>query len=104
MLAAVSEIEKYLIVGRNQAGLARAKAEGKTLGRPFRPTQEQGKAKVNGHASHQSVSSLAKLNGVSRATVLTVVFPARDAGADVAQLKADSSGLRLHAWAGGKQP
>jgi len=33
MLAAVAEMERDLLVKRTQAGLARAKAEGKALGR-----------------------------------------------------------------------
>jgi putative DNA-invertase from lambdoid prophage Rac len=73
MLAAVAEMERDLIVERTQAGLARAKAEGKTLGRPTKTTPEQRKAMTQGYANKQSVSALAKLYGVSRATVLAVV-------------------------------
>ena len=73
MLAAVAEMERDLIVERTQAGLARAKAEGKTLGRPAKTTPEQRQAMVQGYANKQSVSALAKLYGISRATVLTIV-------------------------------
>lgn len=76
MLAAVAEMERDLIVERTQAGLARAKAEGKTLGRPAKTTPEQRQAMVQGYANKQSVSALAKLYGVSRATVLAIVKPA----------------------------
>lgn len=75
MLAAVAEMERDLIVERTQAGLARAKADGKTLGRPSKTTPEQRQAMVQGYANKQSVSALAKLYGVSRSTVLTVVKP-----------------------------
>jgi len=75
MLAAVAEMERDLIVERTQAGLARAKAEGKTLGRPAKTTPEQRQAMIQGYANKQSVSALAKLYSVSRATVLTVVNP-----------------------------
>jgi putative DNA-invertase from lambdoid prophage Rac len=75
MLAAVAEMERDLIVERTQAGLARAKAEGKTLGRPVKTTLEQRQAMMQGYGNKQSVSALAKLYGVSRATVLTVVRP-----------------------------
>ena len=75
MLAAVAEMERDLIVERTQAGLARAKANGKTLGRPSKTTLEQRKAMIQGYANKQSVSALAKLYGVSRSTVLTVVKP-----------------------------
>ena len=75
MLAAVAEMERDLIIERTQAGLARAKAEGKILGRRPKTTPEQRKAMTEGYASKQSVSALAKLFGVSRSTVLTIVKP-----------------------------
>lgn len=46
MLAAVAEMERDLLVERTQSGLAREKAEGKTLGRPTRTTIEQRAAMV----------------------------------------------------------
>jgi DNA invertase Pin-like site-specific DNA recombinase len=76
MLAAVAEMERDLIVERTQAGLARAKAEGKTLGRPSKTTPEQRLAIKKAHANKQSVSALARLYKVSRATILGVVNPA----------------------------
>lgn len=84
MLAAVAEMERDLIVERTQAGLARAKAEGKILGRPAKTTPEQRKEMTEGYASKQSVSALAKLYGVSRATVLTIVKPTREIDANTA--------------------
>lgn len=75
MLAAVAEMERDLIVERTQAGLARAKADGKVLGRPSKTTPEQREAMTRGYASKQSISALAKLYGVSRSTVLTIVKP-----------------------------
>ena len=75
MLAAVAEMERDLIVERTQAGLARAKAEGKTLGRRPKTTPEQRKAMAEGYENKQSVSALSKLYGISRATVLTIVKP-----------------------------
>lgn len=41
MLAAVAEMERDLLVERTQAGLARARSEGKKLGRPSKTTAEQ---------------------------------------------------------------
>lgn len=38
MLAAVAEMERDLLIERTQAELVRAKAEGKTLGRPSKRT------------------------------------------------------------------
>lgn len=68
-------MERDLIVERTQAGLARAKAKGKILGRRPKTTPEQRKAMMEGYANKQTVSALAKLYGVSRSTVLTVVKP-----------------------------
>ena len=73
MLAAVAEMERDLIVERTQAGLSRAKAEGKVLGRPAKTTPQQRKAMVEAYEQKASVSSLARQYGISRATVLTVV-------------------------------
>ena len=41
MLAAVAEMERDLLVERTQSGLARAKREGKVLGRPVKTTPSQ---------------------------------------------------------------
>jgi putative DNA-invertase from lambdoid prophage Rac len=75
MLASVAEMERDLIVERTQAGLARAKAEGKTLGRPAKTTPEQRMEMLAAYGRKQSVSALARLYGVSRATVLPIVNP-----------------------------
>ncbi|MBQ5946406.1 recombinase family protein [Massilia sp. ST3] len=73
MLAAVAEMERDLLVERTHAGLERAKAEGKTLGRTPKTTPEQREAMKAAYASGASVSSLARDYGVSRATVLGIV-------------------------------
>lgn len=80
MLAAVAEMERDLIVERTQAGLARAKAEGKVLGRPSKTTPEQHKAMIKAYEQKASVSSLSRLYGISRATVLSIVNPPPLAG------------------------
>jgi putative DNA-invertase from lambdoid prophage Rac len=73
MLAAIAEMERDLIVERTQAGLARAKAEGKVLGRPAKTTPEQRKAMIAAYQQKTSVSALARKYKISRATVPTVV-------------------------------
>ena len=75
MLAAVAEMERDLLVERTQAGLARAKSEGKTLGRPSKTTAEQRADIIGKYATGESVSALARLYGVSRANILGVVKP-----------------------------
>ncbi len=77
MLAAVAEMERDLLVERTQAGLARAKSEGKTLGRPSKTTAEQRADIVARYASGESVSALARIYEVSRANILGVVNPKR---------------------------
>ena len=76
MLAAVAEMERDLLVERTQSGLARAKAEGKTLGRPTSTTEEQRAAMARQHQAGESISALARTFGISRASVMRVVKPA----------------------------
>lgn len=76
MLAAVAEMERDLLVERTQSGLARAKAEGKTLGRPTLTTDEQRSIMVKRHTAGESISALAREYDVSRASVMRIVKPA----------------------------
>jgi DNA invertase Pin-like site-specific DNA recombinase len=73
MLAAVAEMERDLLVERTHAGLERAKAEGKTLGRTPKTTPEQKEAMKAEYASGETVSALARKYNISRASVLSVV-------------------------------
>ena len=73
MLAAVAEMERDLLVERTQAGLARAKAQGKTLGRPSKLNDGQRTALVVARGRGDSISALARVYGVSRSTVLNVI-------------------------------
>lgn len=77
MLAAVAEMERDLLVERTQSGLARAKAEGKTLGRPVRTTKEQRAAMIERYqgGEGESISALARAYGISRASVMRIVKP-----------------------------
>ena len=72
MLAAVAEMERDLLVERTQAGLARAKAEGKTLGRPSKTTPEQRLEIRHRLGAGESVSALARFYSVSRANIIGV--------------------------------
>jgi DNA invertase Pin-like site-specific DNA recombinase len=73
MLAAVAEMERDLLVERTQSGLARAKAEGKVLGRPYKTSDEQRAAIKVAHGAGETVSALAREYGISRASVLNIV-------------------------------
>jgi len=75
MLAAMAEMERDLLVERTQSGLARAKAEGKTLGRPARTTDEQRAAMISRFKTGESISALARDYDVSRASVMRIVKP-----------------------------
>lgn len=69
MLAAVADFERDLIIERTQAGLARAKAEGKRLGRPAKTTPKERQAIVSGLHAGRSISEVAREYGISRALV-----------------------------------
>jgi putative DNA-invertase from lambdoid prophage Rac len=86
VLNAVAEFERDLLVERTQAGLSRAKAEGKTLGRPPSLTNDQRKAVERRLNEGAAVSALARAFKTSRNTIMRV----RDAHArSVASLRAE---------------
>jgi putative DNA-invertase from lambdoid prophage Rac len=70
VLASVAQFERDLIVERTQAGLARAKAEGKALGRPSSLARADQAAVREALAAGVSVSELARRYGTSRQTVM----------------------------------
>ena len=70
VIAAVAEFERDLLVERTQAGLARARAEGKSLGRPGALTHDQREDVVRRLDGGASVSALAREYATSRQTVL----------------------------------
>lgn len=69
MLAAVADFERDLIIERTQAGLARAKAEGKRLGRPTKTTPKERLAIASALHAGRTVSEVAREYGISRALV-----------------------------------
>lgn len=72
VIAAVAEFERDLLVERTQAGLLRAKAQGKKLGRPNALTDEQQAAVRQRRDQGASLGALAKEFGVSRAAIQRV--------------------------------
>ena len=72
VIAAVAEFERDLLIERTQAGLARAKSEGKTLGRPQSLSNAQTGAIWQRLGIGESVAALAKEYGTSRQTVMRV--------------------------------
>ncbi|MBR8458104.1 recombinase family protein [Burkholderia dolosa] len=72
VLNAVAEFERDLLIERTQAGIARAKAEGKAIGRPTALSKQQ-QAEVRLQLNEgASVASLAKRYGTSRQTIMRV--------------------------------
>lgn len=72
MLAAVAEMERDLLVERTQAGLARAKAEGRKLGRPSKINDEQRESVLDALERGETVSQVARHFNVSRATIIGI--------------------------------
>ncbi len=72
ILAVVAEMERDMLVERTQAGLARAKAEGKQLGRPSK-TSDTDRDTIRARlVAGESVSQVARDFGISRATVISI--------------------------------
>lgn len=72
MLAAVADFERELIVERTQAGQARARAEGKHMGRPSKTTDVDKAAIRQQLDAGASVSQVARDYGISRASVIAI--------------------------------
>ncbi|WP_176596468.1 MULTISPECIES: recombinase family protein [Sphingobium] len=72
VIAAVAEFERDLLVERTQAGLKRAKAEGKTLGRPQALTDDQQRIIIEKRKQGISLGALAREYQVSRAAIQRV--------------------------------
>lgn len=72
VLAAVAEFERDLLIERTQAGLQRAKDQGKILGRPT-VFDDKRKSEIRERlAAGESVNSLAKAYATSRQTIMRV--------------------------------
>ena len=70
VLAAVAEFERDLLVERTQAGLARAKAEGKALGRPSALSVAQVVEVGQRLAAGEAIAAIARAMGTSRQTIM----------------------------------
>lgn len=80
VLTAVAEFERDLLIERTHAGLARARAEGKKMGRPKAITDGTRGTVLDRLAAGDSVASIARDLGVSRPTISRI----RDAAEQVA--------------------
>jgi DNA invertase Pin-like site-specific DNA recombinase len=71
ILGAVAELERSLIRERVQAGVDRAKRQGKKLGRPKRVVDRDRVAAL--YAKHQSYRVVAKLTGVGKDKIQSII-------------------------------
>lgn len=69
VIAAVSEFERDLLIERTQAGLSRAKAQGRSLGRPAAMSAEQQVEALKLRSNGTSLAVVAKRYGVSRSAI-----------------------------------
>jgi putative DNA-invertase from lambdoid prophage Rac len=72
VLNAVAEFERDLLIERTNSGIARAKAEGKHMGRPSSLTDGQQQDILMRLAQSESVSALARGYGTTRQTVMRI--------------------------------
>ncbi|MEM7768840.1 MAG: recombinase family protein [Pseudomonadota bacterium] len=80
VINAVAEFERDLLVERTQAGLRRARAEGKAIGRPASLSPEQREEVLQRLGEGASVSSLARTFATSRQTIMRVRNRGRTVG------------------------
>ena len=72
VINAVAEFERDLLIERTQAGLNRAKASGKTLGRPASLTDDQRTDVAQRLKDGASVSALSRAFKTSRQTIMRI--------------------------------
>ncbi len=72
VINAVAEFERDLLIERTQAGLSRAKAEGKTLGRPVSLKAEQRRDVAQRLKEGAGVSALSREFRTSRQTIMRI--------------------------------
>jgi putative DNA-invertase from lambdoid prophage Rac len=72
VLGAVAEFERDLLIERTHAGLARARAEGKVMGRPRALDDQKRDAVLDRLAAGHSVASIARDFKISRPTVTRI--------------------------------
>jgi putative DNA-invertase from lambdoid prophage Rac len=72
MLAAVAEMERDLLIERTRAGIARARSEGKSVGRPYKTSPAQRRDILAWLAAGETVSAVARKYGISRAAVIAL--------------------------------
>ena len=72
VLTAVAEFERDLLIERTNAGIARARAEGKAMGRPPALTKEQQAEVMECLKQGESVAQLARNYGTTRQSIMRI--------------------------------
>ena len=72
VINAVAQFERDLLIERTQSGLARAKSQGKTFGRPKALSELQREQAIDQLKSGKSISYTARSFNVSRQTIIRV--------------------------------
>ena len=72
VIAAVAEFERDLLIERTQSGLARAKAQGKVLGRPKSINTEASKQVIDRLKNGEAVAALAREYRTSRQSIMRI--------------------------------
>jgi putative DNA-invertase from lambdoid prophage Rac len=72
VINAVAQFERDLLIERTQAGLSRAKAQGKLLGRPSSLSFNQQQSVLDKIANGETVSAIARKFNTSRQTIMRV--------------------------------
>jgi putative DNA-invertase from lambdoid prophage Rac len=72
VINAVAEFERDLLIERTQVGLNRAKAEGKTLGRPASLNDDQRRDVAQRLKDGAGVSALSRAFKTSRQTIMRI--------------------------------
>ena len=72
VLTAVAEFERDLLIERTHAGMARARAEGKVMGRPPSLTKEHQVEVMQRLAMGISVAQLARDYGTTRQSIMRI--------------------------------
>lgn len=72
VISAVAEFERDLLIERTQAGLRRAKTEGKTFGRPSALTEAQRSTVIDRLNAGVAVAQIARDMKTSRQTIMRV--------------------------------
>jgi putative DNA-invertase from lambdoid prophage Rac len=72
VINAVAQFERELLIGRTQAGLTRAKEQGKALGRPLSLSREEQQLVRHKIANGETISAIARHFNTSRQTIMRI--------------------------------